>query len=63
MIEVVLIFEAGGGVYHRSYPITYYPFRHEELVARLDEAGFGDLDSDYAEGTDGYTVTARNGGR
>lgn len=63
LIEVVLIFEEGGGVYHRSYPITYYPVRHCELVERLTGAGFGNIESDYVAGSDGYTVTARNGGR
>jgi SAM-dependent methyltransferase len=43
-IEVVLLFDAGGNVSLRSYPIVYYPFHYEELVERLRCAGFSAID-------------------
>ena len=43
-IEVVLLFDSGGNVSLRSYPIVYYPFHYEELVERLRCAGFSAID-------------------
>jgi hypothetical protein len=43
-IEVVLLFDSGGNVSLRSYPIVYYPFHFEELVERLRCAGFSAID-------------------
>jgi SAM-dependent methyltransferase len=43
-IEVVLLFDSGGNVSLRSYPIVYYPFRFDELVERLRCAGFSAID-------------------
>ncbi len=61
LIEVVLVLEEGGRVSHRSYQITYYPFRHDELIDRLRQVGFQDIQSDYSEAKDVYTVSARTG--
>ena len=43
-IEVVLLFDSGGNVSLRSYPIVYYPFHFDELVERLRCAGFSAID-------------------
>jgi SAM-dependent methyltransferase len=43
-IEVVFLFDSGGKVSLRSYPIVYYPFHYEELVERLRCAGFSSID-------------------
>ena len=43
-IEVGLLFDSGGKVSLRSYPIVYYPFHFEELVERLRCAGFSAID-------------------
>jgi SAM-dependent methyltransferase len=61
LIEVVLIFEDQGSVCERYYPITYHPYRYEELCARLGEAGFIDIESDFAGEKDSYTVRVRSG--
>jgi SAM-dependent methyltransferase len=59
LVEVVVLLEQDGRVTLRSYPVTYYPFRLDELLSRLADAGFGDVATTYAEGEAGYTVTAR----
>ena len=61
LIEVVLIFEDQGSVYERHYPITYHPYRYSELSKRLSQAGFMDIQSDFDQEKNGYTVNARNG--
>jgi SAM-dependent methyltransferase len=42
-IEVLLVFDSDGKVSTRSYPIVYYPFRVEELIERLRNAGFTNI--------------------
>ena len=61
VIEVVLIFETDGATTYRAYRITYYPFRHEQLLDRLAKAGFAAIESDYDAANGTYNVTARNG--
>jgi len=58
VVEVVLVFEHGGEVSLRVYPITYYPFRVKELLERLAAAGFTDLETDYAPEREVYRVWA-----
>ena len=59
VVEVVLIFEKEGRTWCRPYPITYYPFRADELVERLKAAGFAEVKTNYEETKDGYRVIAR----
>ena len=59
MIEVLLIFDANGRVSSTSHRITYFPFRHHDLLDRLARSGFGEIDSDHGDTRDLYTVTAR----
>ncbi len=59
VVVVVLVFEEGGRTWHRSYPITYYPFRADELMRRLKTAGFAEAESDYEEAKDDYRALAR----
>jgi hypothetical protein len=61
VIDLVLLFLEEERVWHRHYPITYYPFRYKDLVGRLREAGFRRVDSDYDSAKGSYTVIARNG--
>jgi SAM-dependent methyltransferase len=57
-IEVVLVFDSGGEVSVRSYPIVYYPFRLEDLVERLRCAGFSEIRNNFSEGNADYRVIA-----
>ena len=57
-IEVLLIFDSGGTVSLRSYPIVYYPFRIEELIERLRSAGFTNIQNRFSENREGYRVIA-----
>ena len=59
VIEVVFIFEVDNTTTHRSYRVTYYPFRHEQLLDRLTQAGFGALESDCDATKEAYHVVAR----
>ena len=58
VIEIVLIFEEGDRTSCRSHRFTYYPFRVGELIARLKAAGFIEVETDYSETKDLYSVTA-----
>ena len=57
-IEVVLVFDSGGKVSIRSYPIIYHPFHIEELIERLRRAGFTEIRNSFSEGSAGYRVIA-----
>jgi SAM-dependent methyltransferase len=57
-IEVVLVFDCGGEVSVRSYPIIYYPFHVEELIERLGYAGFSEIRNGFSEGSSEYRVIA-----
>ncbi len=61
VIELVLLFEKEDHTDIRCYPITYFPFRHADLVARLEKAEFKDIESDFDEAEDSYCVIARKG--
>jgi SAM-dependent methyltransferase len=58
MIEVVLVFDAGGKAFIRSYPIVYYPFRVEELIERLRCAGFSEIQTLFRGDKAEYRVIA-----
>ena len=58
MIDLVMIFEEDGTLSHRVYPITYHPFRREELVARMEIAGFEQIEIQPAGLPDRYRVRA-----
>ena len=57
-IEVVLVFDSGGQASVRSYPIVYYPFHVEELIERLQGAGFTEIRNEFSGGTAEYRVAA-----
>ncbi|MGA7410404.1 MAG: class I SAM-dependent methyltransferase [Bryobacteraceae bacterium] len=57
-IEVLLVFDFGGTVSLRSYPIVYYPFRVEELIERLRCAGFTNIQNRFRESREDYRVIA-----
>jgi glycine/sarcosine N-methyltransferase len=61
VIELVLLFPSDQGTEFRRYPITYYPFRHEELLRCLKIAGFQKLTSDFDQAKDSYVVAAMDG--
>ena len=57
LIEVVVLCERGGATTVRSFPVTYYPFRRQDLRRRLRTAGFTNIAiSDRDQGW--YSVTA-----
>jgi SAM-dependent methyltransferase len=57
-IEVVLVFEEQGKVRLRTYDIAYRPFRAEELLSLLRQAGFGNLKCDWTPQRPSYRVVA-----
>lgn len=57
-IEVALVFDAGAEVSIRSYPIVYYPFRIDELMERLQCAGFAEIQTRFSEDKTEYRVIA-----
>jgi SAM-dependent methyltransferase len=61
LIEVVLLFQEEARTHHRCYPITYHPFRHEDLDIRLRESGFQEVQSDFDDAKDTFNVIAQNG--
>jgi len=61
LIEVVVITEQGGGTAVKSFPVTYYPFRAEDLTRRLRAAGFDETRTDFDADAPSYHVTCRAG--
>ena len=61
VVDVVMPIERDGEVQLRSYPITYHPFGHEQLLARLAAAGFVDVESEFAPQQRSYMVICRKG--
>ena len=59
--ELLFQFPSDQGTDLRRYPITYYPFRHKELIGGLEEAGFQTIKSDFDEMKDWYTIVAASG--
>ncbi len=57
-IEVILVFDADGEAFIRSYPIAYYPFRFEQLTKCLESAGFAKLQSNFNQSIAEYRVIA-----
>jgi 2-polyprenyl-3-methyl-5-hydroxy-6-metoxy-1,4-benzoquinol methylase len=57
-IEIMLVFDTDGQVSVRSYPISYYPFRFEQLAACLKSAGFGKLQDTFHPNKAEYRVIA-----
>lgn len=55
-----MVFEHAGRAELRTYPIRYWPFRHEDLLARPAAAGFSCIASDHEQPDDDrYRVAAR----
>ena len=58
VVEVVLVFEQQGTVRLQTYNITYQPFRHEQLLALLQQAGFSNPKTDWTVQANSYRVLA-----
>ena len=61
LIELVLLFQEETRTHHRCYPITYYPFCHKDLIIHLRASGFRDVQSDFDDAKDTFTVIAQSG--
>lgn len=61
LTEVALLFPSDQGTELRRYPITYYPYRREELLGCLKQAGFQKVSSDFDPAKNWYEVTATHG--
>jgi SAM-dependent methyltransferase len=57
-IDVLLVFDSGGKVSTRSYPIVYHPFRIEELIECLRRAGFTDIQTRFSANREDYRLIA-----
>jgi SAM-dependent methyltransferase len=57
-IEIILVFDTDGQASIRSYAISYYPFRFEQLSECLKSVGFVESHSDFDKNTSGYRVIA-----
>lgn len=58
-VDLVLLFvDEEGSITHRLHRLEYRPFRVEELVAQLQEAGLSEVRSDYEADADRYEVLA-----
>jgi SAM-dependent methyltransferase len=58
VVEVVLVFEQQGKVRLQTYDIAYQPFRTEQLLSLLPQAGFSNLKTDWTPQTNSYRVVA-----
>ena len=58
-VEVVLPIEQAGKAELHSYSVAYHPFTFQELEARLEEAGFTTVSSNYSQHCAEYQVLAR----
>jgi len=59
LVEVVFPIEADGKISLKTYPITYYPFRLEDILDRMKSAGFVNIETDYSEDKAGYQVIGK----
>jgi ubiquinone/menaquinone biosynthesis C-methylase UbiE len=57
-IEIILVFDTDGQASVRSYLISYYPFRFEQLLECLKAVGFAESYSDFDKSTAEYRVIA-----
>lgn len=58
VIEVVLVFEQQGKVRIKTYDTAYQPFRAEQLLSLLQQAGFSNLKTDWTSQKSSYRVVA-----
>lgn len=56
---VLLFFDQEGGIAHKLHRLEYRPFRLEEIVARLEEAGLTEIRTDYEGDVDRYEIRAQ----
>ena len=56
--HLVFIFENGGRIEPREYRIGFHPFTLGELRERLEVAGLREVDTDFDDDRDRYSVTA-----
>jgi SAM-dependent methyltransferase len=54
--HLVFIFDGGGQLEPHEYQITFHPFTISELRERLELAGLREVDTDFDESADRYTV-------
>jgi SAM-dependent methyltransferase len=57
-INIILVFDIGGRASIRSYAISYYPFRSEQLAGCLKSAGFSELQTDLDRNKAEYRIIA-----
>jgi ubiquinone/menaquinone biosynthesis C-methylase UbiE len=54
--HLVFVFDNGGQAESREYPITFRPFTVSDLRERLELAGLKEVDTDYDDSRDRYSV-------
>jgi SAM-dependent methyltransferase len=54
--HLVFVFEDGGQIEAHEHEITFHPFTLSELRERLELAGLREVDTDFAESCDRYSV-------
>lgn len=59
VIEIIHLHENPKATSVEWYPVTFYPFRHGQLLDRLEDAGFSGMESGYSKGCAGYSVLAQ----
>jgi SAM-dependent methyltransferase len=64
LAHLVFVFDEGGRVESREYPIAFRPFTFSELRERLELAGLREVDTDFDDSRDRYSVvTVADSGR
>jgi SAM-dependent methyltransferase len=56
--HLVFVFDNGGQAVSREYPITFRPFTVSDLRERLELAGLREVDTDFGDSRDRYSVVA-----
>jgi SAM-dependent methyltransferase len=54
--HLVFVFDNGGRAETREYPVTFQPFTLSDLRERLELAGLREIDTDFDESRDRYSV-------
>jgi glycine/sarcosine N-methyltransferase len=56
--HIVFVFEDGSRLEPHEYPVSFYPMTFGELRERLEAAGLKEVDTDFDEARDRYSVVA-----
>ena len=59
VLETMFLLDEGSRVHHRVHPVTYRAFRYNDLVERLEESGYGEIESNWTPECGAYRVLAR----